>query len=333
MSSRILKKHFSQHVNTESNNNSFIFPEYESEAAITSFDDLYKLTHNPNGFFSFIHRAWTTRMIQVSQGITFEQDETWPYVPHKIDNWSVQNFLHDSSQALLTFLEVCNPYNNLYNKEYSKMDENTLNNDNDVNEKLAALKGMVIKERQGYCPLRDFEEKLKFVQLEQHFDFLTPHHIDLNDIQLENDGDSYELLNFLSKKCKKVDSKFGEDTYWELEGIKGIKNVSMIADPNALIGYALGIGNTGIDTMEEVTKFIESKHLYVAISVMYNCTLHIPSQKNCNYNLDLDVLWFGTIRGDDPDLSQWKIGRVESEKISKIFDLMEGLMHLHNNKK
>ena len=71
----------------------------------------------------------------------------------------------------------------------------------------------------------------------------------------------------------------------------------------------------------------------VAISVMYNCTLHIPSQKNCNYNLDLDVLWFGTIRGDDPDLSQWKIGRVESEKISKIFDLMEGLMHLHNNKK
>jgi hypothetical protein len=312
VSSCMLKKHFSKHVNTESNNNSFIFPEYESEGAVTSFDDLYKLTHKPDGFFSFIHRAWTTRMIQVSQGITFDQDETWPYVPYKIVNWSVPNFLHDSSQALLTFLELCNPYN----QDHSKMDENTLDNNNDINETLAALKGMVVKEREGYCPLRDIEHKLKFsVQLEQLFNNYSTHpHMNLDKEQLESliNADNPLVYKFLLDKTKEVEPKFGEDSYWELEGIKGIKDVSMIADSNELY-RALGIG-TGM--APDIAKFMESRHLYIAISVIYNCTLHIPSHRHCASNVDLDVLWFGTLRGDDPDLSQWKIARVQPNQIN-----------------
>ena len=47
----------------------------------------------------------TAKLLQVSQEVTFNHDHTWPYVPYKIENWSVHNFLHDSSQAILTFLD------------------------------------------------------------------------------------------------------------------------------------------------------------------------------------------------------------------------------------
>ena len=337
-------------------NGAFILPEHEIQPILNDFWDMYKLTYNNDSFFSFFNRMIVTRMLQVAQEVTFNHDDSWPYVPYKVDQWSVKNFLNGSSHALSNYLELTNPY---LIKTYGE-DSNCEVKDFEVgtqitDENRAALRGMVIpplvegegeevgESRDGdieiYDVLKDTEEGLIKVQLYQlYLRYIKTYHENLSthiregtlsahiEEQLQELGESKTIredLNFYDNQDKLLEDfladetdSFGIDSYWELKGIKGVDAFTMLAIPDDIYNI-LGLKpqHSANPTMmrtasDRLTKFYTDRHLYVSVKVKYNYNFVHPSNEFCSTNQDIDVLWLGTLRGDDPDVSQWKIAKV-----------------------
>ena len=326
-------------------NGAFILPEHEIHPVLNDFWDMYKLTYNNDSFFSFFNRMIVTRMLQVAQEVTFNHDDSWPYVPYKVDQWSVKNFLNGSSHALSNYLELTNPY---LIKTYGE-DSNSEVKDFEVgtqitDENRAALRGMVIpplvegegeevgESRDGdieiYDVLKDTEEGLTIVQrhqlffrdtktyyenLKTHIEELAKSKIIREDPNLYDSKSPDKLLeDFLADET----DSFGIDSYWELKGIKGVDAFTMLAIPDDIYNI-LGLKpqHSANPTMvrtasDRLTKFYTDRHLYVSVKVKYNYNFVHPSNEFCSTNQDIDVLWLGTLRGDDPDVSQWKIAKV-----------------------
>ena len=329
-------------------NGAFILPEHEIQPILNDFWDMYKLTYNNDSFFSFFNRMIVTRMLQVAQEVTFNHDDSWPYVPYKVDQWSVKNFLNGSSHALSNYLELTNPY---LIKKYGE-DSNCEVKDFEVgtqitDENRAALRGMVIpplvegegegeevgESRDGdieiYDVLKDTEEGLSIVQRHQlffrdtktYYENLKTHIEELAKSKIIREDpnlyDNYKnpdklLEDFLADET----DSFGIDSYWELKGIKGVDAFTMLAIPDDIYNI-LGLKpqHSANPTMmrtasDRLTKFYTDRHLYVSVKVKYNYNFVHPSNEFCSTNQDIDVLWLGTLRGDDPDVSQWKIAKV-----------------------
>ena len=335
-------------------NGAFILPEHEIQPILNDFWDMYKLTYNNDSFFSFFNRMIVTRMLQVAQEVTFNHDDSWPYVPYKVDQWSVKNFLNGSSHALSNYLELTNPY---LIKKYGE-DSNCEVKDFEAgtqitDENRAALRGMVIpplvegegeevgESRDGdieiYDVLKDTEEGLSIVQRHQlffrdtktYYENLKTHIEELGKSKIIREDpnlyDNYKnpdklLEDFLADET----DSFGIDSYWELKGIKGVDAFTMLAIPDDIYNI-LGLKpqHSANPTMvrtasDRLTKFYTDRHLYVSVKVKYNYNFVHPSNEFCSTNQDIDVLWLGTLRGDDPDVSQWKIAKVS-------FDLLDVL--------
>ena len=337
-------------------NGAFILPEHEIQPILNDFWDMYKLTYNNDSFFSFFNRMIVTRMLQVAQEVTFNHDDSWPYVPYKVDQWSVKNFLNGSSHALSNYLELTNPY---LIKKYGE-DSNCEVKDFEVgtqitDENRAALRGMVIpplvegegegeevgESRDGdieiYDVLKDTEEGLSIVQRHQlffrdtktYYENLKTHIEELAKSKIIREDpnlyDNYKnpdklLEDFLADET----DSFGIDSYWELKGIKGVDAFTMLAIPDDIYNI-LGLKpqHSANPTMmrtasDRLTKFYTDRHLYVSVKVKYNYNFVHPSNEFCSTNQDIDVLWLGTLRGDDPDVSQWKIAKVSFDLIDTL---------------
>ena len=347
-------------------NGAFILPEHEIHPVLNDFWDMYKLTYNSDSFFSFFNRMIVTRMLQVAQEVTFNHDDSWPYVPYKVDQWSVKNFLNGSSHALSNYLELTNPY---LIKKYGE-DSNCEVKDFEVgtqitDENRAALRGMVIpplvegegeevgESRDGdieiYDVLKDTEEGLSIVQRDQlffrdtktYYENLKTHIEELGKSKIIREDpnlyDNYKnpdklLEDFLADET----DSFGIDSYWELKGIKGVDAFTMLAIPDDIYNIlGLKSQNSANPTLmrtpdgrnatalmrtasDRITKFYADRHLYVSVNVKYNYNFVHPSNEFCSTNQDIDVLWLGTLRGDDPDVSQWKIAKVSFELLDVL---------------
>ena len=96
----------------DQDDDSFIFPEYESEPSERSFGKFMILQTKIDSLF---HRLLTTMLLRsIQQGSffshQFRDSQFNSGAEFVMYNWSINNFINDSADAVQTFLESIHPY-------------------------------------------------------------------------------------------------------------------------------------------------------------------------------------------------------------------------------
>ena len=317
-------KRFYSGTGADQDDDSFIFPEYESEPSERSFWEIYDFTDKSCNLFQRLLTTMLLRSIQQGSILShqFRDSQFNSGAEFVMYNWSINNFINDSADAVQTFLESIHPYkdpnnaatqdalaamtlSDLYVEGTSKDEQHLVTtppyDQSPIATPLKMIQGLTLITFDHFNMLRYIEGLLTWDKLSERMS--TDFDEDLNWKDLADKRD-YEGITY------------GQDAYWELIGTKGIVDVEYFPSSYQVYQRALPTPSTTPHAeflemlKEEAIKGIKNQETYVAISVKYNLSLVHPDNDEESTNHDVKVLWFGALRGKK-EFGQWKIARID----------------------
>eukprot|EP00944_MAST-04C_sp_MAST-4C-sp1_P013365 g13365.t1 len=310
-------KRFYSGAGADQDDDRFIFPEYESEPSERSFWEIYGFTDKNDSLF---HRLLTTMLLRSIQHGSFFNHKFRDHfstagAEFVMYNWSINNFINDSADAVQTFLESIHPYkdpsnvatqdalaamtvSDLYLEGRSKDEQHP------VVTPLKIIQGNTLVVFDHFHMLRYFEGLLTWDKLSERMP-----------TDFDEDPDWIDLAD--KRDYKGI--TYGQDAHWELIGTVGVVNVEYFpssyqvydrVDPSATL-----LNAEFLDMLkEEAVNGMRNQETYVAISVRYNVSLVHPDNDEESTNHDVRVLWFGALRGKK-EFGQWKIARLDFDNL------------------
>ena len=298
----------------------FIFPEYESEPSELSFWEIYGYTNKSCNIFQ---RLLTTMLLRsIQQGSIFyhkyRDNQFNSEAEFVMYNWSINNFINDSADAVQTCLESMHPYKDPNNSHMEialakmTMTDLTIEPEGDVvATPLESIHGLMLNVFDHFHMQRYFEDLLTWDELSERM----PTDFDVDDLSLLN-------RMRLAYKRNYEENAYGQNAYWELIGTKGIVSVEYF--PSAYQVYQrahprqieASINAKYMEMLKhEAIKGMKNQETYVAINVLYNLSLVHPDNDEESTNHDVSVLWFGALQAKKKH-GQWQIARLDFHNLT-----------------